>query len=192
VGTLVQVRVRIAIIPDRPGVAGLVPTQWLSECRHSEPDCGSGLRTTTGPSLQRGPSSNKQRNCGRGGSSRLERRESKAQGPRTSARDWLEAAGWHRLSIINRSLGEFSHIPDQAQGKWQEARAALMEVQDDLDDDAPSSPEQTTRGATLNRSRSHSAQRSEHSLSRTTLSSVLHSAKSYPNANSLRRRSKRG
>lgn len=74
-----------------------------------------------------------------------------AQGQRTSARDWLEAAGWRRLSVINRSLGEFSHIPAQAQDKWHEARVALMELQDDLDDDAPSSPEQTTRGATLDK-----------------------------------------
>jgi hypothetical protein len=74
-----------------------------------------------------------------------------AQGPRPSARDWLDAAGWRRLSVINRSLGQFSHIPDQAQEKWHEARVALMELQDDVDDDAPSSPEQTTRGATLNK-----------------------------------------
>lgn len=73
------------------------------------------------------------------------------QGPRTSARDWLEAAGWRRLRVINRSLGEFSHIPDQAQESWHEARKALTELQDDLEDDGPSRPEQTTRGATLNK-----------------------------------------
>lgn len=74
-----------------------------------------------------------------------------AQGPRSSARDWLEAAGWRRLSVINRSLGEFSHIPDKAPEKWHEARRALMQLQDPIDDNSLSTPEQTTRGATLNK-----------------------------------------
>lgn len=74
-----------------------------------------------------------------------------AEGPRSSVRDWLEAAGWRRLSVINRSLGEFSHVPEQGPEKWHEARKALMTLQDPLDDSSLSSPGQTTRGATLNK-----------------------------------------
>lgn len=69
------------------------------------------------------------------------------RGERTSSRDWLEAAGWRRLSILNRSLGEFSHATRKA--RWSGARQALTEMQLE-DPDSGSLPEQTARGSALN------------------------------------------
>lgn len=67
--------------------------------------------------------------------------------PQTTIRDWLEAAGWRRLSILNRSLGEFSHVSERS--KWSGAREALSLIQS-RDKDAMSPPLQTARGAALN------------------------------------------
>lgn len=69
------------------------------------------------------------------------------RGERASSRDWLEAAGWRRLSILNRSLGEFSHATRRA--RWSDARAALIEMQI-LNPETKSPPEQTARGSALN------------------------------------------
>jgi len=69
------------------------------------------------------------------------------RGERSSSRDWLEAAGWRRLSILNRSLGEFSHATPKA--RWSDARAALIEMQAD-DANAESHGGHTARGNALN------------------------------------------
>jgi hypothetical protein len=71
-----------------------------------------------------------------------------ARGERTSTRDWLEEAGWRRLSILNRSLGEFSDATPSA-ARWSGAREALAQLQDP-DDDLPAAPLQTARGSALN------------------------------------------
>jgi hypothetical protein len=67
--------------------------------------------------------------------------------PQTSTRDWLEAAGWRRLSVLNRSLGEFSHISERP--KWSGAREALSLIQSRTEN-AAAPPLQTARGSTLN------------------------------------------
>ncbi len=67
-----------------------------------------------------------------------------ARGSRTSTRDWIDTAGWRRLSILNRSLGEFSHTSLPA--TLANARAALSAIQNQ--DDAHA--EHTARGGTLN------------------------------------------
>lgn len=67
--------------------------------------------------------------------------------PQTTTRDWLETAGWRRLSILNRSLGEFSHISERS--KWSGAREALSVIQDRAKD-PKSEPIETARGAALN------------------------------------------
>jgi hypothetical protein len=69
------------------------------------------------------------------------------RGERSSSRDWLEAAGWRRLSILNRSLGEFSHTTPKA--RWSDARTALVEMQAD-DANAEAHGGHTARGNALN------------------------------------------
>jgi hypothetical protein len=69
------------------------------------------------------------------------------RGERVSSRDWLEAAGWRRLSVLNRSLGEFSHATPEA--RWSGALEALIALQP-LDPDTKSPREQTARGGALN------------------------------------------
>jgi hypothetical protein len=69
------------------------------------------------------------------------------QGSRTSTRDWLEAAGWRRLSILNRSLGEFAHVTPES--RWTGAREVLAAIQD-RDPELGAAPIQTARGSTLN------------------------------------------
>lgn len=64
----------------------------------------------------------------------------------TSIRDWLQAAGWRRLSILNRSLGEFAHV--SMKSKWSGAREALAEIQL-RDSTEGSAPLQTARGNAL-------------------------------------------
>jgi hypothetical protein len=70
-----------------------------------------------------------------------------ARGDRVRSRDWLEEAGWRRLSVLNRSLGEFAHASPQ-RAKWSGAREALIKIQPDLI--SPSPAAQTARGSTLN------------------------------------------
>jgi hypothetical protein len=69
-----------------------------------------------------------------------------SRAPLTSTRDWLETAGWRRLSILNRSLGEFSHV--SANSKWIGAREALSLIQD-RDPESRSEPIKTARGSAL-------------------------------------------
>ena len=64
----------------------------------------------------------------------------------TSIRDWLQAAGWRRLSILNRSLGEFAHV--SMKSKWSGAREALAEIQLRDSTEGPA-PLQTARGSAL-------------------------------------------
>lgn len=52
--------------------------------------------------------------------------ESNAQ---TTPRDWLEAAGWRRLSILNRALGSFAHFDRRTDPAA--ARSVLVELQSD-------------------------------------------------------------
>lgn len=49
--------------------------------------------------------------------------------PRSTPRDWLEAAGWRRLTLLNRALGEFVH--GSTKTDWKLARAALVALQHD-------------------------------------------------------------
>lgn len=46
--------------------------------------------------------------------------------PNAIARDWFELAGWRRLRLLNRSLGELSH--SMPSSRWSGARAALIEA----------------------------------------------------------------
>jgi hypothetical protein len=46
-----------------------------------------------------------------------------ARGPRTSTGDWLSAAGWRRLGLVNAALGELSHSAPES--KWDGAIKAL-------------------------------------------------------------------
>lgn len=68
------------------------------------------------------------------------------RGANTTTRDWLREAGWRRLSILNRSLGEFSHATMRA--RWSGARDALVAIQAPGPNDEFEA--QTGRGAALN------------------------------------------
>ncbi|MEW2331493.1 hypothetical protein AB0880_27235 [Micromonospora chersina] len=56
---------------------------------------------------------------------------------------WVEAAGWKRLGVLSRALGEFAHI--NVRSRWTGARGALNAIQD------PNErwPENTARGNAL-------------------------------------------
>ena len=73
-----------------------------------------------------------------------EKLEGRAQ---TTPRDWLEAAGWRRLSLVNRSLAEFSHAKPCVQ--WWGALEALAKTQAESEGRSEF-PLQTVRGNTLN------------------------------------------
>src|SRR5665647_3936431 len=62
----------------------------------------------------------------------------------TTPRDWLENAGWRRLSPLNRALGEFAHV--RPSRRWNAARALLASLQLDVDEDTAIF---TARGAAL-------------------------------------------
>lgn len=62
----------------------------------------------------------------------------------TRPRDWIEAAGWKRLSPLNRALGEFAHV--KATSRWSAARELLAQFQVNAD---PDSAIYTARGAAL-------------------------------------------
>lgn len=62
---------------------------------------------------------------------------------------WLEAAGWRRLAVLNRSLGEYSHA-DPARIRWRSAHRALAQLHP-REGASPSTSLQTARGDTLNR-----------------------------------------
>lgn len=51
--------------------------------------------------------------------------------PSTTPRDWIEGAGWKRLSLLNQALGEFAHA--RRMEKWPTARQLLSDLQLDLD-----------------------------------------------------------
>ncbi len=53
--------------------------------------------------------------------------------PNSTPRDWIEGAGWLRLSLLNRALGEFAH--GSTQTNWHIARDALVAIQDAADNE---------------------------------------------------------
>lgn len=53
--------------------------------------------------------------------------------PKSTPRDWIEGAGWRRLSLLNRALGEFAH--GSTSTKWNLARDALVAMQADAESD---------------------------------------------------------
>jgi hypothetical protein len=59
---------------------------------------------------------------------------------------WLEAAGWKRLAVLGRALGEFAHISFRA--RWNGARDALAALQAD----GTPRPDSTARGHSLDAS----------------------------------------
>ncbi|BAK33761.1 hypothetical protein MLP_07470 [Microlunatus phosphovorus NM-1] len=64
--------------------------------------------------------------------------------PQTRPRDWLELAGWRRLTPLNKALGEFAHTLRDS--RWGGARLLLADLQVDADPDrAP----YTARGGAL-------------------------------------------
>lgn len=69
------------------------------------------------------------------------------RGSATAPRDWIEAAGWKRLTALNRALGEFAHAMPRSD--WSGARELLSLLQDDPDLD-PEKAIYTARGAALN------------------------------------------
>jgi hypothetical protein len=56
---------------------------------------------------------------------------------------WLEAAGWRRLAVLGRALGEFAHVSFRA--KWSGARDALAALQAS----GTRRPDSTARGHAL-------------------------------------------
>jgi len=62
----------------------------------------------------------------------------------TRPRDWIEAAGWKRLTALNRALGEFAHVKETT--RWSGARELLARLQLDAD---PDTALFTARGAAL-------------------------------------------
>lgn len=53
--------------------------------------------------------------------------------PKSTPRDWIEGAGWKRLNLLNRALGEFAHGSTKA--NWDAARRALVELQPNAEED---------------------------------------------------------
>jgi hypothetical protein len=51
-----------------------------------------------------------------------------AMGAAASTARWLETAGWRRLAVLGRALGEFAHISFRA--RWTGAREALTALQE--------------------------------------------------------------
>lgn len=70
--------------------------------------------------------------------------EMEARGSSNGAHRWVELAGWKRLSIITRALGEFSHRT--AITRQNAAREVLVKVQE-----GAKHPENTARGHVLDR-----------------------------------------
>jgi hypothetical protein len=50
---------------------------------------------------------------------------------KSTPRDWVQAAGWRRLSLLHRALSEFAHGSTRA--NWSVARDALVALQTDAD-----------------------------------------------------------
>ncbi|MEV0135742.1 hypothetical protein AB0H83_45780 [Dactylosporangium sp. NPDC050688] len=53
--------------------------------------------------------------------------------PNATPRDWVEGAGWKRLNLLNRALGEFAH--GSTKTNWELARKALVALQDNTEAD---------------------------------------------------------
>jgi hypothetical protein len=70
------------------------------------------------------------------------------RGDRTTPRDWLEEAGWRRLSVLNRSLGDFAHAGRNLLN-WGESRQVLADLQPEASSEIVSEPIQTARGGVL-------------------------------------------
>lgn len=49
------------------------------------------------------------------------------RGEQTTARDWFETAGWRRLLIVNRALGELSHVVPTS--RWAGAQETLADLE---------------------------------------------------------------
>jgi hypothetical protein len=71
--------------------------------------------------------------------------EAHAKGRRTTLRDWAALAGWNRLSVLARALGELSHFSYEA--RWGGALEALSTLQEDHEADPYAI--NTARGAAL-------------------------------------------
>ncbi|MFI2666765.1 hypothetical protein [Micromonospora carbonacea] len=52
---------------------------------------------------------------------------------KSSPRDWIEGAGWKRLNLLNRALGEFAH--GSTRSNWNVARDALVALQSNAEED---------------------------------------------------------
>lgn len=59
---------------------------------------------------------------------------------------WTQEAGWRRLSVVMRSLGEFAHTSPTS--RWAGALNALAQLTE-LPDDSPAQPSQVARGTAL-------------------------------------------
>jgi hypothetical protein len=64
----------------------------------------------------------------------------------TRPRDWLEGAGWRRLTPLNTALGEFAHV--KASSRWGGARELLARLHDDGGND-PDQAILVARGASI-------------------------------------------
>lgn len=71
----------------------------------------------------------------------------------TTPRDWMEEAGWRRLTALNRALGEFAHTKPTS--RWSGARELLAALQIEVDRDRALL---TARGASIEFVTSLSAQ----------------------------------
>ena len=63
---------------------------------------------------------------------------------RSISRDWFQVAGWRRLQLLNRSLGELAHAHPES--RWTGARTALVNA---LPPDEEGDPDKVARGGTL-------------------------------------------
>ncbi|MTK03161.1 hypothetical protein FF096_14150 [Micromonospora sp. CP22] len=62
---------------------------------------------------------------------RPERARKTEANPNCTPRDWIEGAGWRRLNLLNRALGEFAH--GSTKTNWNVARNALVAIQNTED-----------------------------------------------------------
>lgn len=65
----------------------------------------------------------------------------------TTPRDWVNEAGWRRLAVLLKSLGDFSHVSERTNRTLEDAYRDLTRLQEWRP--APSSGVQTARGHTL-------------------------------------------
>ena len=70
------------------------------------------------------------------------------RGSTVTTRDWLDAAGWRRLSVLNRSLSEFAHFTRDS--RWRGAHQALEDLHHPFVSDENRYPTATARGDSLN------------------------------------------